>query len=359
MDPAALLPTPDAIPVPWGWFQGLLLLTFLIHLLLMNAMFGSACIALISHLCRGRSLSPCSEPVSRILPVVIAFTVNFGVAPLLFVQVLYGHLFYTSSILMAVSWLAVVVLLIVAYALAYLLKYQYARLGWARGPMLLGMALLFAGIAFVFVSNIGLMQAPATWSRYFEEPRGLLLNLADPMHLPRYLHFVLASLAVGGLAIAGYCHWQRQRGEWNGAEWLRRGCRWFSVATMANILIGLWFLFRLPQGTFDLSTPNSQWLAALIGGGFLLSLPAIRAGLAGRVVPAICWTLATVAVMVVARDLLRRILLAPWFTPAQLTVQPEVVPLVLFLVVFGLALGLIAWMVVFTRRGCSRQRGWS
>jgi len=357
MDPAALLPTPDAIPVAWGWFQGLLLLTFWVHLLLMNAMFGSAGIALISHCRRGGSAAPCSEPVARTLPFVIAFTVNFGVAPLLFVQVLYGHLIYASSILMAVYWLAVIGLLITAYTLAYLLKYQYSRLGWIRVPILLSMVLLFAGIAFVFVSNVGLMQAPVTWGRYFDEPRGLLLNLGDPMHLPRYLHFVLASLAVGGLAIAGYFHWQ-QRGEWSGVPWIRRGCRWFSLATMANMLIGLWFLFSLPQGTFDLRSPDGQWLAGLIGAGFLFSLPAIHAGLAGRVGAAICWTLATVTVMVVARDLLRRILLAPWFSPDQLKVQPEVMPMVLFLIVFVLGLGLIAWMVSFTRRGCSRQGGW-
>ncbi len=358
MNPAALLPTPDAIPVAWGWFQGLLLLTFVVHLLLMNAMFGSACIGLISHCLRKDAAGPCSEPVARTLPFVIAFTVNFGVAPLLFVQVLYGHLIYASSILMAASWLMVIGLLIAAYTLAYLLKYQYSRLGWVKVPILLGMVLLFAGIAFVFVTNIGLMQAPATWGRYFDEPRGLLLNLGDPMHLPRYLHFVLASLAVGGLAIAGYFHWQQQRGEWSGVAWVRRGCRWFSFATMANMLIGLWFLFSLPQGTLDLSTANGQWLVGLIGVGFLLSLPAIHAGLAGRVVPAICWTLATVAVMVVARDLLRRIVLAPWFSPDQLKLQSEVMPLVLFLIVFVFGLGLIAWMVSFTRRGCSRQGGW-
>ena len=33
MDPALLIPSPDAIPAPWGWFQALLLLTFFCHIL--------------------------------------------------------------------------------------------------------------------------------------------------------------------------------------------------------------------------------------------------------------------------------------------------------------------------------------
>ena len=49
MDPALLLPSPDAIPVPWGWFQALLLFTFFCHILLMNVMLGTACIALAGH----------------------------------------------------------------------------------------------------------------------------------------------------------------------------------------------------------------------------------------------------------------------------------------------------------------------
>ncbi len=357
MDLTTLLPTPDAIPAPWGWFQGLLLLCFLVHLLLMNAMFGSACIALLSHLLQRNAAAPCTASVSQALPSLIAFTVNFGVAPLLFVQVLYGHLIYTSSLLMAVYWLSVVGLLMAAYALAYLLKYQGQRLGWLRVPILLTIVSLFATIAFVFVNNIGLMQAPASWIRYFDAPRGLLLNLRDPMQLPRYLHFVLASVAVGGLSIAGFVHWQQQRGDWSGADWVRRGCRWFSFATMANILVGLWFLFSLPPGTVELSSAEGQWLAMLLAVGFLLSLPAIRAGLAGRVVGATLWTLATVAVMVGARELLRRALLAPWFSPAQLPVQPELAPMAIFLIIFVLGLGLIGWMVSFTRRNGNHGKG--
>ena len=54
------------------------------------------------------------------IPTLIALTVNFGVPPLLFVQVLYGHLFYSSSVMLAVPWILVIPILILAYYAAYI-----------------------------------------------------------------------------------------------------------------------------------------------------------------------------------------------------------------------------------------------
>ena len=138
MDPALLIPSPDAIPAPWVWFQALLLLTFFCHILLMNVMLGTACIALAGHFGTGGERAAESHRLAGALPFTIAFAVNFGVAPLLFVQVLYGQFVYVSSILMASFWLAVIALLIAAYAAAYLYKYRYDRLGGAR-PLVIGL----------------------------------------------------------------------------------------------------------------------------------------------------------------------------------------------------------------------------
>jgi hypothetical protein len=55
MDPTAFIPTPDANLIHWAWFQLFLLLTFFIHILLMNVMLGTAFIALVSHFRRDAS----------------------------------------------------------------------------------------------------------------------------------------------------------------------------------------------------------------------------------------------------------------------------------------------------------------
>ena len=353
MDPAALIPTPDAIPVSWGWFQFFLLLTFFLHILLMNVMFGTAFIAFVSHFRRNAQTTPCTEVVSGNLPFTIAFAVNFGVAPLLFVQVLYGHFIYASSILMAVFWLSIVALLAGAYALAYVYKYRYAQLGSSQLLVSGLITLLLLAIAFFFANNISLMQAPTSWSRYFDHPHGLLLNLDDPMLLPRYLHFMVSAVAVGGLAIALFFHWKQKKGDQTAGPWVTYGCRWFSYATMLNFAVGLWFLAALPKEILTTSTATGLLLLMTLGGGIVLAVPAIIFGLASRVMPAIVCTLATLALMILARSLLRTALLAPWFSVSQLPVSPAYSPFFFFLFFLVAGLALIVWMIRFARRSCT------
>ena len=125
MDPVSLIPTPDQIPVGWGWFQLLLTLTFYLHILAMNVMLGTVIIAFIQHFSSEGGSLPVSRQISKKLPYAIALTVNFGIAPLLFLQVIYGHFIYVSSILMGVFWLSIMVLLILAYYSAYIYSYSY------------------------------------------------------------------------------------------------------------------------------------------------------------------------------------------------------------------------------------------
>ena len=350
MDPALLIPSPDAIPAPWGWFQALLLFTFFCHILLMNVMLGTACIALSGHFGTGGERGADSHQLAGALPFTIAFAVNFGVAPLLFVQVLYGQFVYVSSILMASFWLAVIALLIAAYAAAYLYKYRFDRLGGAR-PLVIGLVcLLLLTIGFVYVNNFTLMQQVASWTRYFDRPDGFLLNLGDRTLWPRYLHFMLSAPAIGGLALALYHTWRKRRGAEDTEAQIRRGCRWFTHATLVNVAVGLWFTAVLPKGVLTLSTPVGLWLTLTIVAGMVATIPALVSGFHCRPVAATVWTLITVALMVGARSLLRTALLAPWFSPADLVVEPAWSPLVVFLVFLVAGLALIVWMLRFAAR---------
>jgi len=354
MDPAALIPTPDAIPVAWGWLQFFLLLTFFLHIVLMNTMLGMAFVALVTHL-RGRHSSSCTAQVAGNLPYVVAFTVNFGVAPLLFVQVLYGQFFYVSSILTAVFWLSIIALLISAYALAYVYKHQYKRLGKGGGAVVGLITLLLLTIAFCFAGNISLMQDPAAWSRYFNQPRGTLFNLADPMFLPRYLHFMVASMAVGGLAMALFFDRKHRQGDPAAAPWVRQGCRWFAHATLLNGAVGLWFLVALPRGVLTVATTDGLLLTASLAGGALLAAPAVVFALAGRVTAATWCALGTIALMVLGRSLLRAALLAPWFSLSQLEVRGSVGPMILFVLFLAAGVALIVWMIRFALRSCAEK----
>ena len=346
MDPSALIPQPDAIPVPWGWFQALLLVTFFLHMVTMNIMVGGGVIAWVNHFFKGTAPQPLSREIGKKLPFTIAFTVNFGVAPLLFVQVLYGHFLYTSSVLMAALWLSLIFLLIIAYYSAYMftLKYDSLRFGRVLLPTLT--VSIFLLIAFFFSNNLTMMQDPQSWLRYFENKTGFLLNLGDLTLIPRYLHFMASALAIGGLAVALFYELRRRRGRNGEAEhWIRYGCSWYVWATLINFPLGFMFLGSLPDFTHDVSTLSGALFALFLVSSVISAWISVMHARAIRVFHATGWALATVFQMILVRDLTRTAYLRPYFSPGDLEVQSEYLPLILFLIIFVAGLALIGWML--------------
>lgn len=131
MNPVIPGPVPVPLPAPPGLLEFLLVFTFILHLLAMNFLLGGVIILSVSSFL-GRRDSRHREftrRVSRAMPSVTAFTITLGVAPLLFLQLVYGQLFYTSSVLMAWYWLAVVFLVMLGYYGVYWYQMQHDELG--------------------------------------------------------------------------------------------------------------------------------------------------------------------------------------------------------------------------------------
>jgi hypothetical protein len=345
MNAAELIPVPDTIPVGWGWFQILLIATFVLHLLFMNAMLGGSIIALVANL-RGteRSLPLARDAASKI-PFSVALAVNAGVAPLLFLQVLYGHFVYTSSILMARYWLAVILLLIIAYYSLYLFYFKFDA--WERGrtAAIAVAAVLLLAIGFLFTNNWTLALSPTRWSDYFVRPGGVLLNLSEPTLWPRYLHFVVGAIAVGGLFIAVLWERRARRGMPEAAQQVATGLRWFTHATLLQIGLGSWWLIALRSDVRKLFMGGSPVATMLLGVGTVLALLALVAGFRRRVWPAVWLTVATIVVMALMRDIVRTGYLAEFFHPSHLEVVPQYSPLILFLAAVVVGIFAVAVML--------------
>lgn len=346
MEIISLIPAADAIPVHWLWLQLLLTLTTFLHLVAMNLMLGSGLIALFVPYSSGGEHTALRRDISRTLPYTIAFTVNLGVAPLLFLQVLYGQFFYTSTVLMAGYWLAIVALLLAGYGAAYLFNLRYDSLG--RGQLILGTAVaLLALVGFLFTNNLSLMQLPESWAAWFSGRSGWLLNLDDAALLPRYLHFLVSAAALGGLGIALFYEVKKRRGDQSGEKWRNLGCSWFSYASMLNFPIGFWFLGYIPASAYDGGTWSGRLFILFLAASIFGAAKAIIAALRCRVLPATAWALATVFFMTVARDLLRVEYLKPWFSLSDLPTQPQYSPFLVFLLVAG-AVGWSVWWMLKT-----------
>jgi len=326
-----LIPTPDAIPVGWGWFQALLSITFLLHLILMNLMLGGAIIAFINCLRGGQENLKTAQYSSKKLPFAVALAVNAGVAPLLFLQVLYGQFVYTSSILMAASWLTVFVLAIFAYYGMYLFNYKFESWGSGRNFLVGGASLILLFIGFMFTNNWTLAMTPEKWGAYFESPGGTIWNLGEPTLWPRYLHMVIGALAVGGLGMAAFGHFRQKSGT-ESSHLISNGMSWFKFATLVQIGIGSWWLMALPKENMKLFMGGNPIATASFGLGFILAIVALILGFRKMVWPTVWATLGTLVAMVIMREYVRYGYVREYFTPDQLTVNTDYSSLILFLV---------------------------
>jgi len=362
MMPTNLIPSvdPNPLPAPYWLLKLLLIVTFVLHILAMNFLLGGGVMALLTKWRvkdRGTSTRLFFDIANK-MPVLLPAAITLGIAPLLFVQVLYGQFLYTSSILMAWPWFLVLVLLTVAYYGFYYVSYRSGRNPGRAGVVMLFSVILVFLIGFLFTNNITLSQAPARWgAKYFASAGGWHLNLGDSTLIPRYLHFFVAAVAVGGLLLVfmALASWKRDR-EYAG-RLLAFGGRTFMLATMAQFVVGIVFLVSQPPA-----------LRMLFMGGNLLATVLLLVGITGAIaavylmsdalhrenirvaafyVPAIIGVV--IACMSVMRDILRNSYLEPYFHPGQFAVKTQWSVLPLFLALF--AGGVILWFVMLWRYG--------
>lgn len=338
MDPASLIPAPDALPAAWPWLKAMLIPCFVVHLLFMNALVGSGVIGWVQTWRSGGPGLEAARTIGKRIPFYMAFAVNFGVAALLFLQVLYGHFFYTSSILMAVWWLAALALVLTAYGAAYWIDFRFhgpvavRRLVWT----LMAAALLM--VAFIFVNNLTLMQDPGAWPGYFQTPGGTLWHWSDVTLIPRYLHFVAASVAVGGLALAlTYRHGPTEKRD--------DGMRWFAWATALQFLIGGWFFLSLPPAVRLALMGGDIKVTGLFAAALGAALASLVFGIQRRLWPSVGAVMLTVPAMVLVRDAVRTLYLAPFFDIAPSTARPQYSPIAVFGLFLVLGATAIGYMV--------------
>lgn len=351
--PTSLIPALDPAPLPGPpWlFQVLWVLTFFIHLLFVNTVLGGSLLAAAAPFAsRGRR-----EIRTLFVEVnswAIAFAVTFGIAPLLFVQVVLGRFFYSATILVAWAWLGVLGLLTVGYYLNYVAKFRL-RAGKDAGLPVVLEAACFVAIAAIQVTVNLLHMQPGRWQKVAGQAWAAL---ADPSFAPRFLHFVLAAVAMAG-ALAAFVA-VRRAGKGGDREALagmaRFGIRAALVATLLQLVDGFWLLLTLPEDVLRSFMRSGAATMVPLSVGILAAVlllvvlaqindPMAQATKVRRVSEVIVLAM---AFMVVTRHQLRGFYLAPSRATEHVTVAPQWGPLALFLAVFVLCVGLTIYALV-------------
>ncbi|MBA3395890.1 MAG: hypothetical protein H0T89_24880, partial [Deltaproteobacteria bacterium] len=126
-----------------GVWLALYIVTWVLHVVFISYVLAGSTYALVQAL--RRSEDPLAERVRDRLPFMLGCGITAGVAPLLFLQLLYQERFYTANLLLGPRWGAVVPALIVGFYSLYLAK-AATTLRWRR------LALATAVACFLFVA---------------------------------------------------------------------------------------------------------------------------------------------------------------------------------------------------------------
>ncbi|MBN1478824.1 hypothetical protein JXA70_00980 [candidate division KSB1 bacterium] len=345
MNPTSLVPTPDAIPAPAWLFWLLGIVMFALHILVINTLLGSSIIMLVGRLVRKKAETPVvlAQNTAVKTMALFAFGINLGVAALLFLQVLYGHFMYTSSVLMAVYWILVIPLLILAYYAGYL----HIR---STSPTISIVALsvstaILLYIGFVYVNNMTLMLMPEKWTAYFANRGGTVLNTSDPIFWPRYVHFLVASVAVSGVFLALVQAHRAKKGIASTGLKIVTGLHIYAWATCLQVLIGLWFLLSLPKDIMMSFMGGNLIHTIILALGILLALGAIFMAFKGKLKATLYHLLAIVFLMVINRANLRSLYLKEHFSFQSLELSPQYGVLALFLLILLIGLGAVYYMI--------------
>jgi hypothetical protein len=338
---------PAPIPGPPGLLVFLWVVTFFLHLLCVNAALGGALFsALLPAALRPEARRPVSLFFADVGSWAISLAVTFAVAPLLFLQTLYGRFFYSASILIAPVWLGLLALLMVAYYLNWIAKFRL-RAGRDAALSITLSALLLVTIAAIQVAVYLIQVQPSLWTVYAARPAAVL---ADPTFVPRLLHFLLAALSMAAILPAA---WPRAAGA-DPAGVARFGLLTALVATAAQFVVGLWLLGVLPKGVLMKVMTGGAATLGPLAAGILVGVALVGLLVRALAAPgnvrlarvALGHLVAAAAFMVVTRHQLRDLYLAAARANERLEVVTQWNVLVLFLGVFVLCASLTVWAVV-------------
>ena len=345
MDANALIPSPDVLPAP-AWLLILLeQLLFLLHIVVINAILGGFIILLFRKLkSSGNLLTELHQPIAVRLPILFALGINFAVPPLLFIQVVYGNLFYTSSVLMAVYWILIIPLLILGYYGAYIHKSKLLTSPVAAKIILSAAVLIVLYIGFMLVNNNSLMEQPEKWNAYFNHRGGNILNIADKTIWPRYIHFITASIAVGGLFYAIVAKFLKSETKTKNQQ-IKKSLKIFAHATSIQVLIGIWYLLTIPK-SFMLNFMGGNIGATIfLTLGFISAIAAIMFGFKGNFNFSIATILLTLVSMIITRFYLRTFYLQDNFQVSQLELKPQYGVFLLFIFILLAGIASIVYML--------------
>ena len=349
MTPDTMTPDTTALPAPLWLVTTLHIVTLTFHFAAMNFLVGGLVTVLFGQF-TDRWNHPTVKRFVALAPSAMAFTITFGVAPLLFTQLVYHGPVYAASIVGAWFWLMIIIAAVIGYYLLYAAALGKERAGSSgkkknRNAMLLSIALLtFVYISFVYSNVFSLSENPELIkSVYTIDQSGLSLNPDTNAWLFRWMHMLLGAVTVGGFFIGVLGR--------DNEEGFKAGRMFFLYGMIAASIFGILYLMTLGEHmkTFMRSSAI-WWLTASI----ILSAGSLHFYFTKRFIPAGAMLFVSLLGMVVIRHEVRLLRLGDSLNLAQTPENPQWGAIIIFLVCFLLAVGALWYMLAKFLRSSAR-----
>ena len=261
-------PFPFGFPGPTAMYLSLYVVTLALHVLFMNyALAGTLYVAVSALFRRGKttaapqrtnaestaaeaddvssrdidgqaagsSASTQATIVDSIvsgLPFALGLAITAGVAPLLFIQILYEKRFYTANLLLHHRWMLIVPALVAGFYLLYLLKTDAAKARpWLWRLAALGAAGCFVFVAWSWTENHLLSRDDHAWVATYASKR---LIYSSTEIWPRLLMWLLGAFAALAVVVGFQLRTAEARGERVDASQVRQLAR----VGLAGVLLG-------------------------------------------------------------------------------------------------------------------------
>lgn len=184
-------------PLPDGWLEALLFVTFTLHMVFVLTLLGTAIIG-VCYLVRRSPAGNWSHCLLRTLYVHKSLAVVLGVAPLLLMQVGHPVPFMTATNLLGTSWLLAIPVIIAAFI------FLQGATESIDGPHRRSVLLALAGITCllvipgIFVAALVTTEHPDQWGPIFTSGGRLPQPLAAHWAL-RFVHIIGAAVLGAGV----------------------------------------------------------------------------------------------------------------------------------------------------------------
>ncbi|MGB9736384.1 MAG: hypothetical protein ACP5QW_08870 [bacterium] len=345
------LQDPMGVPFYPLVFQILLVLTFAMHIIFVNLVIGGSFVAIYSYFRSTEYYRTLSKAFAKATTINLSLAIVLGVAPLLFIQVIYDPFWYTANVLSASWMIGILFVLMSAFSFAYVfyLKSNKGRQHIAIWGIFSFLLIILAAIIMHAVSYQALL--PEKWLAWYINNNDVNLYGAQlhAFQLPRFLHFIVASFALTGVFMMLYSWYFQKREDMNKdyVTWVgKKGAKIALTFTILQMIIGVWWLLSLPAN-FHFYVNYMLLSGALIAIILLIVLIKAQADPEKYALLVASMTVITVLAMSSLREVLRMLYVSKYdYSIYSYKLNMSYGSTVLFLVSFVMGIIIVGYMLI-------------